>query len=216
MKSDIEKNKFIRFRSLGLVALLQAALLVLLAGGTKVIAHGDENHGDQKPKTETTSKGSILRTAKVGDLEITLKHLPLEPDTAATGRLFITKFATNEPVDATTLQLAVESANGSTTEIPFEKSSTTGTYVVQIPALPEGGYTLRATVGVGGTTSTATFSGVEVSHQEAATTGSTGSWLQFLLTAAFFLLGIALFAGLVYLAARVIRHKPLREETVSA
>lgn len=216
MKSVKENNKFIGFKAVSLVGLLAAVLLFFLTGGTKVLAHGGEDHGDQKPKTETTSKGSVLRTAKLGDLEITLKHSPLEPDTAATGKLFITKFATNEPVDATTLLLAVESANGSTTEVPFEKSSTMGSYVVQIPALPEGGYTLRATLTAGGTTSSATFSGVEVSHQEVATSGAAGSWPQLLLATVFLLLGIALFSGLVYLAVRVVRHKPLREEAVSA
>jgi len=195
---------------------LPTVLLVFLAGGAKVLAHGGEDHGDEKPKTETMNKGIVLRTLKLGDLEITIKHLPLEPDAAATARLFITRYATNEPVDATSLQVAVESSNGSMIEIPSEKGPTSGTYVMEVPALPKGGYSLRATVGVGGATSTATFSGVEVSHQEAAPTGSVGSWSQFLLTGAFFLLGFALFAGLVYIAVRVVRHKPLREETVSA
>lgn len=216
MKSVKRNRLFIKSGRSGLAALLPAVLLAFLAGGTNVLAHGGEDHGDEKPKTETTNKGIVLRTLRLGDLEITIRHLPLEPDTAAAARLFITRYATNEPVDATSLQVAVESSNGSIIEIPTEKGATAGTYVMQIPGLPEGGYSLRATVTSGGTTSTATFSGVEVSHQEVATAGSAASWFQFLLTGGFFLLGFALFAGLVYLAVRVVRHKPLREETVSA
>lgn len=215
MKSVTESHRCKKFRALVSVGLLPALLLVLLAGGPKVAAHGGEDHGDQKPKTETTARGAVVRTTRLGEFELSLKHPPLEPDTAATGRLFLTRYATNEPVDAGAVKLAVESATGAIIEIPYEKGSTPGSYTVQIPALPEGGYTLRATVTAGGATSTATFSDVEVSHKETVAAAGAGSWTQFLLMSAFLLFGVSLFAGLVYLAVKVVRHKPLTEGAVS-
>lgn len=196
-------------------ALLLSLMLGLFGNGAEVFAHGGEDHGDEKPQTATTATGTVSRTARLGDFEIMLKHALLEPDTATTGRLFITRFATNEPVDDANPALEVESASGAVTEISIEKTDAAGSYTVKIPALPEGAYTMRTKATVGGKTNTATFSGVEVAHQEtAATEGGAGgsSWLQTALTAILFLIASALFAGLIYLAVRVIKNKPVGEE----
>lgn len=184
----------------------------------RVSAHGGEDHGDEKPKTATTTAGTVTRSTRLGDFEIMFKHSPLEPDASAAGRLFITKFATNEPVgDAVNPAMEIESATGVVTEIPIEKTAAAGSYTVKIPALPEGAYTIRAKATGGDKTSTATFSGVEVAHQEtlAAETGSS-SWTQTALMAVLFLVIIGLFGGLVYFARRIFKNKPLGEETVSA
>lgn len=204
-------------RSLAAALLLAAFSFAFLgSGAARVFAHGGEDHGDEKPKTATTTTGTISRTARLGDFEIMLKHPLLEPDAATSGRLFITNFTTNEPVGAANPTLEIESANGAVTEIPVEKTEQSGSYVVKIPALTEGSYTLRAKATVGGKSDTATFSGVEVTHQEAAAAESGGSWLQTSLTGLLFLVAFALFVALVYFAVRVVKNKPLREETVSA
>ena len=155
--------------------------------------------------------GTVTRSTRLGDFEIMLKHSPLEPDAATTGRLFITKFATNEPVGDANPAMEIESANGAVTEIPIEKTAAAGSYTVKIPALPEGAYTIRAKATDGDKTSTATFSGVEVAHQEtlAAETGSS-SWTQTALMAVLFLVAIGLFGGLVYFAAAGIKKQTAR------
>lgn len=193
-------------------ALLLSLTLGLFGSGAQVFAHGGEDHGDEKPQTATTATGTVSRTARLGDFEMMLKHTLLEPDTATTGRLFITKFATNEPVGDANPALEVESASGAVTEIPVEKTDAAGSYTVKIPALSEGTYTVRTKATVGGKTNTATFSGVEVAHQETAATEGGSSWLQTALTAILFLIASALFAGLVYFAVRVIKNKPVGEE----
>lgn len=206
-----------KLRSL-LPAFLAAFALAFWGSGgiSKVFAHGGEDHGDEKPKTATTATGTISRTARIGDFEIMIKHPPLEPDAGVAARLFVTKFATNEPFADANPAVEIESASGAVTEIPVAKTESPGAYALKIPALPEGAYTMRAKTTVGGKTDTATFSGVEVAHQEAAAQNGGGSWLRTALTALLFLGALALFGALVYLAARAVKNKPLREETVSA
>ncbi|MGI8467163.1 MAG: hypothetical protein ACR2N3_01800, partial [Pyrinomonadaceae bacterium] len=62
-----------------------------------VFAHGGVD--DEKPAATPVSnqKGMVVRTARAGDFEVLLKHSLLEPDTETAAKLFITRFATNEP-----------------------------------------------------------------------------------------------------------------------
>ncbi len=205
-----------KLRSLATMLLLSLALS-FFGNATQVLAHGGEDHGEAKPATATTTAGTVTRSVQLGDFEIMLKHSPLEPDAATAGRVFITRFATNEPVGDANPAVEIESANGAVTEIPIEKTDAAGSYTVKIPALPEGSYTIRAkTAAAGGKTNTATFSGVEVRLQEAAVDASSTSWTQTALMAGLFLLALALFGGLAYFARRAFKNKPLGEETVSA
>ena len=205
-----------KLRSLA-TTLLLSFTLGLFGNATQVLAHGGEDHGEAKPATATTTAGTVTRSVRLGDFEIMLKHSPLEPDAAATGRLFITKFATNEPADNASPAIEIESASGAVTQNPVEKTGAAGSYVVRIPALTQGTYTIRTKLTHGGETDTATFSGVEIAHQEAmaAETGSS-SWTQTALMIMLFLIALGLFGGLAYFARRVFKDKPLGETTVSA
>ena len=209
------KEKFGKRLKARLAALLCVLAIGSSAGVVRVSAHGGEDHGDQKPKTETTAKGAVLRTTRLSDFEVTVKHPPLEPGTIAHGSLFVTRYATNEPVDAGNVQVALEAPGGSISEVAVAKSATAGSYALDIPALTDGGYTLRVTLTAGGKASTATFSGVEVRNGVPAA-GAAASWSGFLLTSIFLIVGIGLFAALVYLSVRVAGRRTLREETVSA
>ncbi len=185
------------------------------AGLIRVSAHGGEDHGADKPKTETTAKGVVLRTTRLGDFEVTVKHPPLKPGTIAHGNLFVTRYATNEPVDAGNVQVVLEAPGGSVSDVAAEKSATVGSYALDMPALTDGEYTLLVTLTAGGKASTATFSGVEVRNgTPASAAAASGAGL--LLTAMFLIVGIGLFAALVYLSIRVAGRRTLREETVSA
>ncbi len=199
------------------MALLLSVTLGFWGNASSVSAHEGEDHGNEKPKAPTTTAGTISRTARLGDVEILLKHPLLEPDTAAAARLFITTFATNEPFGDATPAVEIEPANGgSATEIAVEKIEAGGSYVLKIPAFPEGTYTIRVKANVGGKTDTTTFSGVEIAHQEAAAANSGSSWLQTLLTGFLLIIGLALFGGLIYFAVKIIGNTPVNEETVSA
>lgn len=205
----------LKMRSLT-AALLLAMALSFFGNAAQVMAHGGEDHGEAKPATATTTAGTVTRSVRLGDFEIMFKHSPLEPDTATPGRLFITKFATNEGAGDANPALEIESATGSVTEIPVEKSAAAGSYVARIPALPEGAYTLRAKVTYGGETDTATFSGVEVAHAEPAAEATGSSWTETAIFSMMILFALGLFGGLAYFALRAFKDKPLGEKTVSA
>ena len=204
-----------------LTALLLASLLIA-GNAAQAFAHGGEDHGDEKPKVATTTKGIVSRSARLGEYELTLKTPALEPDTATIARLFITKFETNEAVsgDAANPTMEIESSGGAATQVAVEKTDIAGSYNLKIPALPEGNYTVRTNLKTNKGSDTATFSGVEIAQPEAdaATGGASSSWLG---TALLFLVGaivLGLFAALFYFAWRMASEKQVqvREETVSA
>lgn len=195
--------------------ILIVGIIALLASPLPIFAHGGEDHGDEKPKTATTAAGTVSRTVRLGDFEITLKHSALEPDTAAPARLFVTKFATNEAVDEAVPTIEIESASGSVTQIAAEKTAA-GSYNLKIPALTEGNYNVRANLKSGNKIDTATFSGVEVAHPATETAESGASWLN---TALLYLVGaivLGLFGILFYFVWRMADEKQIGEETVSA
>lgn len=197
-------------------ALLLALMLGLSGTAVPVFAHGGEDHGDEKPKTATTVKGTVSRTSRLGDFEITLKHPVFEPDSATAARLFVTEFATNEAVSDVVPTMEIESSSGSVTQVAVEKTDIAGTYVLEVPALGEGSYTIRTNLKSDKGSNTATFSGVEVAHPSAETAAVGTGWLG---TALLFLVGaivLGLFAGLFYFAWRMAGEKQVREETVSA
>jgi hypothetical protein len=197
------------------------ATLLLIAFGVlgnmpAVFAHGGEDHGESKPKTAADVKGVVSRTARIGDLEIMVKHSAIEPDTASTGRLFVTDFQTNAPADKIKPTAEVESANGTVTPIMVEKTDSAGSYNLKIPALPGGTYTLRAKVTYADETDTATFSGVQVETSHAASEGGIASRGGTALIALFSLVILGSFGGLIYYAVRAARGGRARREAVSA
>ena len=192
-------------------------LLCLTVNPFSVFAHGGEDHGDAKPKTATTDKGTVSHSARLGDLEVMLKHPLFTPDTATSARLFVTKFETNAGFAEVTPTIEIESANGSVTEAKIEKTETAGIFNVSFPALPNGTYTIRTKLTHGGETDTATFSGVEVKPQTTAADENGGmSWARTILIGFIFLIVLALFGGLIYFVLRFSEGNPITEETVSA
>lgn len=195
------------------------ALMFLAAGNfERIFAHGGEDHGDAKPKTETTDKGTVSHSSRLGDLEVMLKHPLFKPDTATEARLFVTKFETNEAFKDVSPAVEIESANGSVTQGTIEKSETPGIFGVKFPALPEGTYTIRTKLTHDGETDTATFSGVDVKNQPLAETANGGmSWLRTVLIGFIFLIVLGLFGALSYFVLRFSSaSEPTNQKTVSA
>ena len=196
-------------------ALLLSFALGLFGNAAQVLAHGGEDHGEAKPKTETTGKGTVSHTTRVGDLEVMLKHERLIPDAGNMARFFVTLYKTNEAFADVAPAIEIEAANGAVTQATIEKSDAAGSFTVKLPALAEGTYLIRARLTHGGETDTATFSGIEIARQSAAN-ASGSSWTQTALMIMLFLVALAFFGGLAYFAVRVFNNKPLGEETVSA
>lgn len=203
----------IKISSIGLL------LLFFIAGNSlRIFAHGGEDHGDAKPKTETTDKGTVSRVVRLGDLEVMLKHPLFKPDTATEARLFITKFETNEAFKDVVPSVEIESANGTVNQGIIEKNETAGVFTVKFPALPEGSYTIRTKLTHGGETDTATFSEVEVKNQPLAEAENGGmSWLQTVLIGFIFTIVLGLFGALSYFVLRLSSTgDPTIKKTVSA
>ncbi len=178
------------------------------------LAHGGEDHGDQKPKTTANAKGIISHSSRLGELELMVKHPAMEPDKPTTGLLFITKFETNEPFKLVEAKVEVQSAGGSIFTATVETAEQPGTYNVTFPAMPTGVYTMRANVSHDGETDTATFSGVDV--KSPATAEGASSWFSGTLIGVVFLVVILLLIGLMYFVWRFAAGPGVNEEALSA
>ena len=195
------------------LSLLGITSLALLP--TAILAHGGEDHGEQKPKSTANAKGVVSHSARIGDFEVMIKHPALTPDTAASGRLFITKFETNEPIKGSAVTVEIESANGTITTAAVEESEQAGTYTLTIPALPDGTYTIRAKRSYDGETDTVTFAGVDVKPAASVADGET-SWLTKAIIVVVFSLVMLLLSGLVYFVWRFAAGSNVNEEALSA
>lgn len=180
-----------------------AILLILSGNSFEISAHGGEDHGETKAKTETTDKGTVARSARLGELEVMFKHPLLLPDQPTAGRLFLTKFQTNEPFTEVSAEMEIESANNFITPVTVEKTATSGVFTVKIPALSAGNYTVRTKLTHNGETDTATFSDVEIKNQPLPTDEGGMSWSRTLLISFVFSIVLALFGVLFYFVLRV-------------
>ena len=200
------------------IILLTLTSILFFDSAAPVFAHGGEDHGDQQPKAATSEKGTITRSARLGEYELTFKQSLLEPDTAVGAKLFVTKFKTNEAVENAAAKVEIESvANGSVTEATVEKTDTAGSYSVKIPALPQGVYTIRAKLTYNGETDTATFSGVEVAPVPVGLTENGMSLARKVLIAVIFAFVLALFGGLIYYVWRFADdgESVIKKETIA-
>jgi cobalamin biosynthesis Mg chelatase CobN len=189
--------------------------VLLSASPSYVLGHGGEDHGDQKPKSTANAKGIVSHSARLGEMELMLKHPALEPDQTTSGRLFITKFDTNEPFREAVAKVEMESSSGEIFTATTEVGEQPGTYALKFPALPRGTYNIRANVSHGGETDTATFSGIEV--RPAVVSAEAGaSWITTLLIGVVFSLVVVLLIGLVYFVWRFAPGPMVNEEALSA
>jgi hypothetical protein len=216
MKSNMNTkniNSFDRgFLTVGFLAFL---ISVMFGNGTSVLAHGGEDHGEAKPKSTANAKGVVSHSARLGDLEVMVKHTVFEPDQATEGRVFVTRFDTNEPVKNAEARVEIESANGAVFAAVVEAGGQPGMYIVKFPALQAGSYKMRANVSYDGETDTATFSGIDVRPTASVAVGET-SWLIKTVIGVVFFLAVALLCGLFYFVWRFAAGPKVSEEPLSA
>lgn len=138
------------------------ALLIslILALPPAALAHGDDDHG--KKKAVAAGPGMIARTARTGDYEVMLKHPVLEPLHAHAARLFITRYATNEPVKDVAVSLVIAGKGAAPITVTAKPSTRPGEYEVSLPSLDQGSYNLSATVAVGEVNGTVSYGAVAV------------------------------------------------------
>lgn len=172
-----------------------------------VLAHGGEDHGETKPAAVSNQKGMITRTSRAGDFEVLLKNSPLEPDTEAAAKLFVTRFATNEPFADAKPTIEITSKDGKTYEASEVKTDAPGSYSFKLPPLPEGTYTVLAKLNAAGKADTATFSSVSVEHAEAESSTGSSSWVRTVLMVLTAAVVLGLFGGLMFYAFRFARSE---------
>jgi hypothetical protein len=136
-------------------ALMVTTALSLFGGTIFVSAHGGEDHGDGNTATVTTGGAAEVRSVRIGDFEITLKNAPLEPDTESSAKIFVTRYATNEPVAGASIVLSLERAGDRVEEVAATASETPGTYTAKLPPAPEGSVRLRVRLDAQGKVDTA-------------------------------------------------------------
>lgn len=105
----------------------------LLMNGATVFAHGGEDHGDKKPATVSQGTNMIVHVARAGDYEVVIKHAPVEPAKEMVARVFVTRFANNEPVTSIKPIVTLTSDNGTPLEVAGVASTTPGMYEVKLP-----------------------------------------------------------------------------------
>lgn len=138
------------------------ALIVLaLALPSPSFAHGDEDHGDKKTAV-AAGPGMIARTSRVGDYEVLLKHPVLEPLHEHLARIFVTRYATNEPVKDAVVGLVIAIKGKEPVKVAAKASAVPGEYEANLPSLDAGTYNLSAVIAAGGTNETANYGAVAV------------------------------------------------------
>ena len=201
------------------VRILTLVLLAIAALGWSVtiFAHEGEDHGEKKSPTVSTSANMIVRAARVGDLAVTIKHPPVEPDKEVTARVPVTRFNTNEPVERAKIQTTFVSSEGSAL---FAASATPGNipglYEVKLPPLHEGKYKFAALVELDGTRGTIEYGLLEVTLPPRSVMREESSWARTALVALVLIAGLASVGVLIYRAAHSIRRHRIKGEAATA
>ena len=162
---------------------VSAALLafLMLASPTLTFAHGDEDHGDKK-KAVAAGPGMIARTARVGDYEVMVKHPVLEPLHEHSARVFVTRYATNEPVKDLLISLIIAAKGKEPVKVAAKASARPGEYEVSLPPLDAGSYNFSAVIAAGGVNGTANYGAVAIETPKTpvendGSAGAKNSWL---------------------------------------
>ena len=135
--------------------------LILLALPSASSAHEGHDDGTKKAAVAADS-GMVARTARVGDYEVMMKHPALEPLHEHSARLFITLYATNEPVKEATANLVIAAKGKEPIKVAARPSARAGEYELTLPPLDSGNYNFSVIVKAGGVEQTANYGAVTV------------------------------------------------------
>ncbi len=145
--------------------------LILLALPSASSAHEGHDDGTKKAAVAADS-GMVARTARVGDYEVMMKHPALEPLHEHSARLFITLYATNEPVKEATANLVIAAKGKEPIKVAAKPSARAGEYELTLPPLDSGNYSFSVIVKAGGVEQTANYGAVAIEAPQPAATES--------------------------------------------
>lgn len=144
---------------------------ILLALPSASSAHEGHDDGTKKAAVAADS-GMIARTARVGDYEVMMKHPALEPLHEHSARLFITRYATNEPIKEATANLIIAAKGKEPIKVAAKPSTRAGEYELTLPPLDSGNYNFSVVVKIGGVEQTASYGAVAIEASKPAAVAS--------------------------------------------
>jgi hypothetical protein len=199
-----------------LLAMMVMAAIALVAPKSTVFAHGGEDHGEKQPPAVFKGTNMVTRVARVGDLEVVIKHPPIEPDKEAAARLFVTHFASNEPVGGAKI-IVTFSGGGSPVEVAAAPNATApGMYDVKLPPLPKGQYKVVARIDHDGNALTADYGAWQVAPLPIASNEVASSWARTVLIGLALLVGLAVIGVILYRVIQATRSGRIKGETATA
>ncbi len=194
-----------------------ALLFALLMPGATALAHGGEDHGEKQAPVVSTATGMVAHTARAGDLEIVLKHAPVEPDKGLAARLFLTHFATNEFVGNAKVIVLLTSDGGAPVEaVATAAGATPGMYEAKLPPLPKGHYKLAARIDHDGKTETADYGAIAVAPPLVQPNEGAQTWARTALIVLAALIALCFVGAIIYRMMRGTRRERIEEETATA
>ena len=146
---------------------LMALGFILLVLPSASSAHEGHDDGAKKPAV-TAEAGMVARTVRIGDYEVMMKHLALEPLHEHPARLFITRYATNEPVKEATANLVIAAKGKEPIKVAAKPSARAGEYELTLPPLDSGNHSFSVVVKVGGVEQTASYGAVAIEAPQPA------------------------------------------------
>jgi len=156
----------------------------------------------------------IVRVARVGDLEIVIKDPPIEPDKETAARVFVTRFATNEPVSGAKVVVVLQ---GTTPiEVGAVASTTPGMYEVKLPPLPLGQYKLLARIEHDGENETAEYGSLAVAPLPVPLTSAVATWARTALLVLGGLTVLGVLGAFIYKLLPAVRRSRIRGEVAAA
>ncbi len=206
-----------RTRALLLVVATVAALLL---PGAAASAHEGEDHSQDKAPIVSATADMIVRVTRLGESEVMIKHRPVEPDRETTARLFLTRFASNEPIEGA--RVVVHLSGGATGASQHEATASTsattpGLYELKFPPLPEGDYRLTAIIELGGVEQKVDYGALQVAPRPAlAVDDGVSAWSPTLLILLGAGAGIGFIGVVIYRAMLAARRDRVKGEAATA
>ena len=198
------------------MAALAVFALALTFSNHTVYAHGGEDHSQDKAPVVSTSANMVVRTARVGDLEVTLKHRPVEPDKEFAARVFLTRYETNAPVEGAKVFVVIAGGSGSPVEATAAPGNAPGIYEAKLPPTPQGDYTLAMRFETGGATQTVEYGLLRVAQLPPPATTNESTWARTALIALGALIGLGFLGLIIHRATVTARRNRGNEEAATA
>jgi hypothetical protein len=209
-------KRVLNTKARALAAVFAAFAVALTFSHVRVNAHGGEDHSVKKAPTVSAGTNMIVRAEHAGDLEVTIKHPPLEPDKELAARVFVTRYGTNEPITGAKVVVVFTPAGGMPVEAAAVASNTPGIHEVKFSPMPRGDYTLATRVEVGGATQAVEFGAINVAPLPPPAAAEESSWTRSALLALGTLVGLGFLGLVLYRASVPARRGRIKGEAATA